>query len=74
MLLSFVITKVILIGLWDGFWRRGFGRGFVVFHSKFAENYRFYSRSHFVKGIELMILLLVVTWLFSEVRHFPFLL
>ncbi|CAD5311825.1 unnamed protein product [Arabidopsis thaliana] len=39
---------------------RGTGRGFVVFHAKFAENYRFYSRSHFVKGIELMILLLIV--------------
>lgn len=35
------------------------GRGFVVFHAKFADNYRLYSRSHFVKGIELMILLLV---------------
>ncbi|XWS52424.1 hypothetical protein CRYUN_Cryun11dG0069900 [Craigia yunnanensis] len=35
------------------------GRGFVVFHAKFAENYRLYSRSHFVKGIEMMILLLV---------------
>ncbi|KAK9078560.1 hypothetical protein SSX86_002617 [Deinandra increscens subsp. villosa] len=35
------------------------GRGFVVFHTKFAENYRLYSRSHFVKGIELMILLIV---------------
>ncbi|PON69192.1 Glycosyl transferase [Parasponia andersonii] len=38
---------------------RGTGRLFVVFHAKFAENYRLYSRSHFVKGIELMILLLV---------------
>ncbi|KAL5762824.1 hypothetical protein ACOSP7_019088 [Xanthoceras sorbifolium] len=38
---------------------RGTGRGFVVFHAKFAVNYRLYSRSHFVKGIELMILLLV---------------
>ncbi|XP_055817760.1 callose synthase 2 isoform X1 [Solanum dulcamara] len=38
---------------------RGTGRGFVVFHAKFAENYRLYSRSHFVKGIELMMLLLV---------------
>ena len=38
---------------------RGTGRGFVVVHAKFAENYRLYSRSHFVKGIELMILLLV---------------
>ncbi|CAM8892739.1 unnamed protein product [Rhodiola kirilowii] len=35
------------------------GRGFVVFHAKFAENYRLYSRSHFVKGLELLILLLV---------------
>ncbi|XP_019429555.1 PREDICTED: callose synthase 3-like [Lupinus angustifolius] len=35
------------------------GRGFVVFHAKFADNYRLYSRSHFVKGIELMILLVV---------------
>ncbi|KAE8037016.1 hypothetical protein FH972_009643 [Carpinus fangiana] len=35
------------------------GRGFVVFHARFADNYRLYSRSHFVKGIELMILLLV---------------
>ncbi|GMN26651.1 hypothetical protein TIFTF001_001365 [Ficus carica] len=35
------------------------GRGFVVFHAKFAENYRLYSRSHFVKGLELMILLIV---------------
>ncbi|XP_059628840.1 callose synthase 3 [Cornus florida] len=38
---------------------RATGRGFVVFHAKFAENYRLYSRSHFVKGLELMILLLV---------------
>ncbi|KAK2637156.1 hypothetical protein Ddye_031948 [Dipteronia dyeriana] len=38
---------------------RGTGRGFVVFHAKFADNYRLYSRSHFVKGLELMILLLV---------------
>ncbi|XP_022146133.1 callose synthase 1 [Momordica charantia] len=38
---------------------RGTGRRFVVFHAKFADNYRLYSRSHFVKGIELMILLLV---------------
>ncbi|PON83904.1 Glycosyl transferase [Trema orientale] len=35
------------------------GRGFVVFHAKFADNYRLYSRSHFVKGLELMILLVV---------------
>ncbi|MCL7041145.1 hypothetical protein MKW94_007153 [Papaver nudicaule] len=38
---------------------RATGRGFVVFHAKFADNYRFYSRSHFVKGLELMILLIV---------------
>ncbi|KAF4374958.1 hypothetical protein G4B88_004709 [Cannabis sativa] len=38
---------------------RSTGRGFVVFHAKFADNYRLYSRSHFVKGLELMILLIV---------------
>ncbi|KAJ6931035.1 callose synthase 7-like isoform X2, partial [Populus alba x Populus x berolinensis] len=38
---------------------RATGRGFVVFHAKFAENYRLYSRSHFVKGLELFILLVV---------------
>ncbi|XP_044505154.1 callose synthase 3 [Mangifera indica] len=35
------------------------GRGFVVFHAKFADNYRLYSRSHFVKGIEMLVLLVV---------------
>ncbi|XP_065851855.1 callose synthase 7 [Euphorbia lathyris] len=38
---------------------RATGRGFVVFHMKFAENYRTYSRSHFVKGLELIILLVI---------------
>lgn len=38
---------------------RATGRGFVVFHAKFGDNYRLYSRSHFVKGLELLILLLV---------------
>ncbi|KAI8570355.1 hypothetical protein RHMOL_Rhmol01G0028600 [Rhododendron molle] len=38
---------------------RATGRRFVVFHAKFADNYRLYSRSHFVKGIEFMILLIV---------------
>ncbi|XP_076942454.1 callose synthase 7-like [Bidens hawaiensis] len=38
---------------------RATGRGFVVFHAKFAENYRLYSRSHFVKGLELGILLVI---------------
>uniref|UniRef100_J3L0R0 1,3-beta-glucan synthase n=1 Tax=Oryza brachyantha TaxID=4533 RepID=J3L0R0_ORYBR len=37
----------------------GTGRGFVVYHAKFAANYRMYSRSHFVKGLELLILLVV---------------
>lgn len=36
---------------------RATGRGFVVRHEKFAENYRLYSRSHFVKGLELAVLL-----------------
>ncbi|XP_042060126.1 callose synthase 7-like [Salvia splendens] len=38
---------------------RATGRGFVVFHAKFADNYRMYSRSHFVKGLELLMLLIV---------------
>ncbi|GAB2285088.1 Callose synthase 7 [Dionaea muscipula] len=38
---------------------RATGRGFVVFHAKFADNYRHYSRSHFVKGLELLMLLIV---------------
>lgn len=38
---------------------RATGRGFVVEHKKFAENYRLFSRSHFVKGIELGVILTV---------------
>ncbi|KAI3944709.1 hypothetical protein MKW98_021167 [Papaver atlanticum] len=38
---------------------RATGRGFVVRHEKFAENYRMYCRSHFVKGLELVLLLIV---------------
>lgn len=38
---------------------RSTGRGFVVQHRKFTENYRLYARSHFVKGIELGIILTV---------------
>ncbi|KAI9187505.1 hypothetical protein LWI28_028899 [Acer negundo] len=35
------------------------GRKVVVFHASFTENYRLYSRSHFVKGFELLLLLIV---------------
>ncbi|KMZ58556.1 1,3-beta-glucan synthase [Zostera marina] len=35
------------------------GRGFVVEHITFAENYRLYSRSHFVKALEIALLLIV---------------
>ncbi|GFZ06218.1 glucan synthase-like 1 [Actinidia rufa] len=38
---------------------RGTGRGFVVQHKCFAENYRLYARSHFVKAIELGVILTV---------------
>ncbi|KAL9267094.1 Callose synthase 10-like protein [Drosera capensis] len=38
---------------------RATGRGFVVRHIKFAENYRLYSRSHFIKGLEVALLLIV---------------
>lgn len=35
------------------------GRKVVVFRTSFTENYRLYSRSHFVKGFELLLLLIV---------------
>ncbi|KAM3395924.1 putative callose synthase 8 isoform X1 [Capsicum galapagoense] len=35
------------------------GRKVVVFHASFTENYRLYSRSHFIKGFELLLLLTV---------------
>ncbi|XP_057949634.1 putative callose synthase 8 isoform X1 [Malania oleifera] len=41
------------------------GRKVVVFHASFTENYRLYSRSHFVKGFELL-LLLIVYYLFRR--------
>ncbi|KAJ4979632.1 hypothetical protein NE237_010412 [Protea cynaroides] len=55
-------TKVHYFGrtiLHGGAKYRATGRGFVVKHEKFGENYRMYSRSHFVKGLEVMILLIV---------------
>ena len=54
-------TKVHYFGrtiLHGGAKYRATGRGFVVRHQKYAENYRMYSRSHFVKGLELLILLI----------------
>ncbi|KAH7651839.1 callose synthase protein [Dioscorea alata] len=38
---------------------RATGRGFVVQHKCFAENYRLYARSHFIKAIELGVILTV---------------
>ncbi|XAR55506.1 1,3-beta-glucan synthase [Bertholletia excelsa] len=38
---------------------RATGRGFVVQHKSFAENYRLYARSHFVKAIEIGLILVV---------------
>eukprot|EP00898_Chlorokybus_atmophyticus_P000956 jgi/Chlat1/1861/Chrsp141S02179 len=35
------------------------GRGFVVQHETFAENYRMYSRSHFTKAIEMLLMLIL---------------
>lgn len=35
------------------------GRKVVVFHASFTENYRLYSRSHFMKAFELLLLLIV---------------
>ncbi|KAE9608552.1 hypothetical protein Lal_00020821 [Lupinus albus] len=46
---------------------RATGRGFVVRHIKFAENYRLYSRSHFVKALEIAILLIVyIAYAYAE--------
>lgn len=38
---------------------RSTGRGFVVRHINFAENYRLFSRSHFTKAFEIVMLLVV---------------
>ncbi|KAJ4836810.1 hypothetical protein Tsubulata_035623, partial [Turnera subulata] len=38
---------------------RATGRGYSVQHKSFAENYRLYSRSHFIKAIELGLVLIV---------------
>ncbi|CAI5488704.1 unnamed protein product [Closterium sp. Naga37s-1] len=46
---------------------RATGRGFVVKHEPFAENYRLYSRSHFNKAVELL-LCLVIYMLYSSLR------
>ncbi|MBA0612433.1 hypothetical protein Godav_013033, partial [Gossypium davidsonii] len=35
------------------------GRNFVVQHTSFAENYRLYARSHFIKAIEFGLILMV---------------
>ncbi|CAI5535516.1 unnamed protein product [Closterium sp. Naga37s-1] len=46
---------------------RATGRGFVVKHEPFVENYRLYSRSHFNKAVELL-LCLVIYMLYSSLR------
>ncbi|KAJ3670612.1 hypothetical protein LUZ60_008038 [Juncus effusus] len=38
---------------------RATGRGFVVQHKSFAENYRLYAHSHFIKAIEIGVILTV---------------
>ncbi|TYJ98465.1 callose synthase 10 [Cucumis melo var. makuwa] len=46
---------------------RATGRGFVVQHIKFAENYRLYSRSHFIKALEVALLLIIyIAYGYSE--------
>ncbi|KAI9114326.1 hypothetical protein K1719_014554 [Acacia pycnantha] len=44
---------------------RATGRGFVVRHEKLAENYRMFSRCHFTKGMEL-VMLLICYWIFGS--------
>ncbi|CAI5524507.1 unnamed protein product [Closterium sp. Naga37s-1] len=36
------------------------GRGFVVRHDKFAENYRLFARSHFTVALEFLLMLIVI--------------
>ncbi|KAJ8749165.1 hypothetical protein K2173_018636 [Erythroxylum novogranatense] len=50
---------------------RATGRGFVVEHKSFAENYRLYARSHFIKAIELGLILTVYAS-YSEVAKDTF--
>ncbi|KAH7422298.1 hypothetical protein KP509_12G002500 [Ceratopteris richardii] len=38
---------------------RATGRGFVLHHEKFCDTYILFSRSHFVKGVELIVLLVI---------------
>ncbi|KDO28506.1 hypothetical protein SPRG_06745 [Saprolegnia parasitica CBS 223.65] len=38
---------------------RATGRGFTIKHEKFAELFRFYAFSHFYRGVELIVLLLI---------------
>ncbi|KAH7422349.1 hypothetical protein KP509_12G004600 [Ceratopteris richardii] len=38
---------------------RATGRGFVLRHEKFCQTYILFSRSHFVKGLELIVLLVI---------------
>ncbi|KAL2643326.1 hypothetical protein R1flu_010913 [Riccia fluitans] len=47
---------------------RATGRGFVVQHEKFSNNYRLYARSHFIKGLEI-IFLLIVYQLYGSVKN-----
>ncbi|KAG6554695.1 hypothetical protein Mapa_003714 [Marchantia paleacea] len=47
---------------------RATGRGFVVKHEKFSDNYRQYARSHFVKGLEIIVLLIVYQ-MYGSIRN-----
>ncbi|KAI6697341.1 hypothetical protein NL676_017460 [Syzygium grande] len=51
---------------------RGTGRGFVVQHRSFVENYRLYARSHFVKALEIALVLTVYT-IYSPLANGTFL-
>jgi hypothetical protein len=49
--ISFIIANMLMCQQYQAT-----GREFVVRHIKFSENYRLYSRSHFVKGWGLLFL------------------
>ena len=46
------------------------GRGFVIRHSPFDENYRFFAQSHIYLGFELMIALILLAIYTSSKQYF----
>lgn len=77
-LFSYLFSGSIIFLWWKmikGFYSQQYqatGRGFVVRHIKFSENYRLYSRSHFVKGYSPLYLSLSIFIYPSLSKHLSF--